>query len=110
MTKPIKPSVKILQAMEVIGVPERWTKDQFARDSYGNEVGINSKKAVCFCSVGALDKVKASIKAKDYLNKTVVQNGQYSYLVDFNDQTKTKHKDVMNLFMTAAFLALSEGK
>lgn len=109
MTK-TKPSTKILQAMEIIGSPERWTKDTFARDSDGEPTTLNSKNAVCFCSVGALDKVKADIKTKNYVNNVVQETHKYEYVVDFNDSDNTKHKDVMNMFMTAAFLALSEGK
>ncbi len=105
-----KPSAKILQAMEIIGDRKQWTKGQFARDSNGDEVGINSKDAVCFCSVGALDKAKAGVRAKDYVNDVVEELYTTPFVVDFNDRDQTKHKDVMNMFMTAAFLALSEGK
>ena len=109
MTK-TKPSAKILQAMEIIGDRKQWTKGEFARDSKGDEVGINNKSAVCFCSIGALDKAKAGVRAKDYVNDLVEEIYATRHVADFNDRDQTKHKHVMNMFMTAAFLALSEGK
>jgi hypothetical protein len=95
--------------MEVIGSPERWTKNTFARDSDGFPTEVKAKDAVCFCSIGAMEKVKGSPNADFYLYKSVQQNS-IDTVVEFNDSPRTKHKHVMNLFMTAAFLALSEGK
>lgn len=108
-----KPSAKILEAMEIIGSPERWTKNTFARDSDGNGINLRNSDAVCFCSVGALDKVEADIKTKNYVTNAVpIRNKEEHFygVIDFNDAGRTKHNDVMNMFMTAAFLALSEGK
>jgi len=113
MAKSTKPSAKILQAMEVIGDRKLWTKNAIAKDKNDHIVKVNDKDAVCFCSIGALDKVKASYQTKGYLSGAVFHDN-YGYslnaIVDYNDAPETKHKDVMNLFMTAAFLALSEGK
>jgi len=106
----IKPSEKILQAMEIIGSPERWTKGTFARDSDGVSTVYYSSKAVCFCSIGALEKVKAAYSAKYYIARSLPKDASSSGIVKYNDAPETKHKDVMNMFMTAAFLALSEGK
>jgi len=106
----IKPSAKILQAMEIIGSPERWTKNTFARDSDGVSTAYYDKNAVCFCSIGALEKVKATFGVKHYVARSVPKESSFSGIVKYNDASKTKHKDIMNMFMTAAFLALSEGK
>lgn len=106
-----KPSEKILQAMEIIGDRKRWTKGTFARDSDGVTINPRDSDAVCFCSIGALDKVKSSATVKDYVFTSVpLTTYGFAGVVDFNDAPETKHKDVMNMFMTAAFLALSEGK
>lgn len=107
-----KPSEKILQAMEIIGSPERWTKCTLARDSDGVAINLRDSDAVCFCSIGALDKVKSSATVKHYVSTSVPLTTTYGFagVIDFNDAPETKHKDVMNMFMTAAFLALSEGK
>lgn len=113
MTK-TKPSEKILQAMEIIGDRKRWTKGTFARDSNGVAINLWDSDAVCFCSIGALDKVKSSATVKHYVSTSVPLTTTTTYgfagVVDFNDAPETKHKGVMNMFMTAAFLALSEGK
>lgn len=110
MTK-TKPSTKILKAMEIIGSPERWTKNVEARDEDGYCVDADNQYAVCYCSVGALEKVNGTYGAH-YVAKAVSLDTSSSEtcIVKFNDSKQTKHKDVMNMFMTAAFLALSEGK
>lgn len=108
----IKPSTKILQAMEIIGSPELWTKNTLARDSDGVSVNYSDKTAVCYCSLGALSKIDAPIMSNYYLSKVIGANtnGGLHLLTRYNDLPKTEHKDVINMFMTAAFLALSEGK
>lgn len=53
----MKTKLEVLkEARELISVPERWTQDSSARDSYGEPVGPHSKYAVCWCSTGAIDK------------------------------------------------------
>lgn len=109
MTVKTKPSEKILQAMEIIGSPERWTKGASARDSFGRSIPRTDENAACFCAVGALGKAKADYSYM-YIVLNHIAKPKYYSIVYYNDSPKTKHKDVMNMFMTAAFLALSEGK
>lgn len=50
----MKPS-EILRAQKaLIDTPEKWTGRVFARDAAGNPIQLDSPKAVCFCSSGAL--------------------------------------------------------
>lgn len=44
---------------ELIADPARWTKREFAKDEKGEPVLPESPSAVCFCSLGALDRVYA---------------------------------------------------
>ena len=46
------------RARELISVPERWTQGSFARDAKGLDIdNSRSKRAVCWCSWGALEHV-----------------------------------------------------
>ena len=43
-------------ARDLISDPARWTKNLFARDKSGKYVNPQSKEAVCFCSLGAIER------------------------------------------------------
>lgn len=42
------------RARKLIEKPEHWGKESFAKDAEGEAVPVHSRKAVCFCAVGAL--------------------------------------------------------
>jgi hypothetical protein len=53
-------AVALQSALSLIDLPGRWTKNAMALDAAGNEVDQKSDKAVCFCMVGALQRVPCS--------------------------------------------------
>ena len=53
----MKTSQVLMQALDIIDTPGKWTKEVYARDRDGSPTFPNSNNAVCFCSLGAVQKV-----------------------------------------------------
>ena len=58
----MKHSEIIKKAVEIISVPEKWTQNTNARDTDGNRVFADSKSAVCWCALGAIEKVSNELE------------------------------------------------
>lgn len=92
----MKISEILIEAKKKIDTPEKWTKRTLARDSKNQEVDFDSKNAVCFCSIGALE---VEFREKGIPNSTwyscikALNAGMGLYIADFND-THT-HEEVM---------------
>lgn len=113
----MKNSEILINARKVIEKPENWTKRVLATDSTGKKVYPLSEKAVCFCSIGAVERASGfnyrkigSIYNNDcveLLNRAVVKLKLHSYghMWLFNDRPDTKHEDVLKVFDEAIELA-----
>ena len=105
----MKSSEILLTAMDLIALPENWTKGAFGRNASNRPVGSSGTNVCKWCSIGAVNRASSmlntsdSYTAKTYLRSTI--QGVESY----NDARSTKHEDIMNMFMSAAFLALANG-
>lgn len=108
----------LVKAREIISVKERWTKGYYAKNAEGAHVETRARGAVCFCSTGAIQK--ALPKRLDFSRESfVLRNGAADALEDvlhargfmgkdgrknivmFNDDPRTKHRDVLRLFDAA---------
>lgn len=72
----------LIQTRDLISDPKNWTQCSFARNKYGDPVPYFYKSAVCFCSIGALNRVcnygdngdcEYHNHSYDLLNKIVVE-------------------------------------
>jgi hypothetical protein len=64
-----------------------WTRGAYARDARRRAVPYDSKTAVCWCLMGAVDRAAGPVgDVEDALNQAL---GAYS-LAGFNDSQKTK--------------------
>lgn len=94
-------TIEVLKAArELISDPKHWTQYLFARDDNGNSTQPVSVRAVCWCALGAIDRVSgddesAGDDALDALME-VVEEGNVS---TFNDSHT--HPEVMALFDAA---------
>lgn len=106
----MKTSETLLTAMDLIALPENWTKGAFGRDANSRSVGSRGTNVCKWCSIGAINHVTVengnNYKAKNYL-RSVIEGGEG--VESYNDARSTKHEDVMNMFMAATFTALSQG-
>lgn len=47
----------LIAVKELLATPATWTREVLARDAKGNEVRPSDDKAVCFCILGACERV-----------------------------------------------------
>ncbi len=115
----------LVAAKAVIANPENWTKGYYAmarpirdinertKDDY---LSVDDPRAVCFCSMGALEKVALELAGSDWSNNhdvtalydraldmlTIVlpaaEQAGLNDVVAFNDRSWTTHKDVIDAF------------
>ena len=105
----MKPSELLIKAKAVIADPKHWTKGQYARDAKGQASAPCGPDAVCWCSLGALDKVAheeytydARFAATRCLFDVSEKYG-YNGIVDLNDNSS--HEIVMKAWDAAIKLA-----
>ena len=110
----MKPSELLTKAKAVIADPKHWTQDVYAKDAKGYSTGPAEPNAVCWCSIGAIEKVaheegtySTRFSATRYL---VVVSDKYGYsgITDFNDNSS--HEAVMKAWDKAIKLAKEDRK
>jgi hypothetical protein len=112
MGKPQTVVEVLIAARELISVPERWTKSAYARSADGRPIGpcgVASQDAVCWCPVGAVDRLvedgtDLAAYALDYL-QMVVGGGR---VANWNDAQERTHAEVLAAFDKAIELARAE--
>lgn len=81
---------------ELLADPKRWTKGANARDKRGVEVNTHSPNAVCWCSSGATKRIYSdNLAFVRFRLRTAIGNLSASSILEFNDNPKTTHKQVM---------------
>lgn len=102
-------TAKILKAArDLISKPENWTTGGLARNPDGVFVPVSSIDAVCFCALGAIDKVSED---KAYRNwayerlRDALGDGR-RMVSTFNDSAS--HSEVLDLFSKAIKAAEGE--
>lgn len=108
----MKNSEILIKAKEVISNPENWIQGYFAFDKNKSPVGRgDNPDAVCFCSIGALQKVVVGDSGNVLLDihkvrevKKVLDIAAGSNIVDYND-THT-HSAVMEVWDKAIEMSL----
>lgn len=94
------------KARKLISNRENWIKGYSARDREGNCTSSAGAKAYSFCSTGALwAVVKNQNEDLYYEPRNLLQSEirklpkqHYYSVVDFNDDPKTTHKQVLSIF------------
>lgn len=105
----MKTSKVLLKAMDVIATPDKWTKGHWARDKDDSAVLATNPRAKCWCSLGALNKALEKSSTFAFHAEEYLVEAMGKQVAPFNDSERTNHSDVMEKFMTAAFLALANG-
>lgn len=86
---------------ELIGTPEKWTKQVYARDHYGMQCSIQSEEACTYCIVGAIRKI-CDYRASNTYNFLKTYSPMKSpqgegELICFNDNPCTEHSSMMTI-------------
>lgn len=86
-------------ARKLIEKPENWTKGAFARSACKGRVRPKYKGAICFCSIGALQRVSEGSygDAIGFLKRELPEG--FHGIMEFND--KSTHSEVLDLFSKA---------
>jgi hypothetical protein len=93
---------------EAVKLP--WTKKLLAKNSDNQLVMPLDEKAICFCSVGRIDKAGLCRKSKayNYLARAIGIESE-SYIPAWNDAPERTKEQVDAAFLAAAELAEKEG-
>lgn len=107
----MKTSEFLIKAKALIDSPEKWTTGQLAKNSDGWTVSPEDDDAVCFCSVGALERVyflDLNSKYSDWDRSRIVLWNQidHGFIPDFNDSHT--HSEVMEMWDKAIAQAISD--
>lgn len=93
-----KVSEFLIGAKKLIEDPTNWTQGWFAKSNLGNHVQANSERAVCFCSLGALERFDGKelplnkrhpLTGEKYLSRYAqdeLENVMGQAVEDFNDE------------------------
>lgn len=100
-------TLKVLKkARSLLRAKKNWTQGTLARTKTGRPCTEDSKRAVCFCSAGAL--IKASVEVGDIswaahrIFASVIEDLSIPY---WNDVSTRTHKEVLAAFDKAIKLA-----
>lgn len=87
--------------LELLKDKNKWTKDEMAKDNEDNAVSPYSNEATSFCLVGALwhvcekDENEILEEKKMFAALRKYPKTEHVFLEDFNDDEKTKHRDIL---------------
>lgn len=92
----------LIKARELLSDPTRWAKGNYAYDKDGVPTWEGGEDAVCFCAMGAINRLAdtsadacESFKA---LCQALAAMGDNRFIPSFNDDEATTHADILNLF------------
>lgn len=101
----MKTTLQILkEARELLSEPKRWTTQAAARDATGNEVSVDSPRAACFCSIGAIERMcladgeEAYCRAERALRDAAKELFGSQSIVNANDRRPEGHAGVLKMF------------
>lgn len=84
--------------------PKRWTQGAFARDKENEKVSSHNPTAVCWCSLGALNRIEDSGEYRQAVRLLCKAAGME--VADFNDSAT--HEEVIAMWDKAIELAKEE--
>jgi hypothetical protein len=87
-------SIKAIK--ELLSDPKRWTKERYARDSFGNSVDVSSPSACCWCLAGACIKIGDGL-AYAYIYKAINSQGTHQSVTYYNDNGFRTHQEILEM-------------
>jgi Na+/H+ antiporter NhaB len=102
-------NAQLLEALDgaqtIIREPKNWTKGWFAKDKHNNFCDSDAPEAVCFCTIGALNRACLGDYELFKAGRDLVNEASSTpNVADFNDHHLTTHADIMRLFEKAKAL------
>jgi hypothetical protein len=93
---PSKVARKVARAILKLyqGDKTRWTQGLYAKDKEGHDVSPLSRKAVCWCLLGALEKVSSDTDTM-YDLQNAFQEVRSTNVLNYNDTPKRRFTDIV---------------
>jgi len=88
---------------ELLGSPESWTQDAYARDQHGKPVHQNDSSATSWCLVGAIycvhgaEAKTAIMRCLHMINPSDSNEYRTAPVGAWNDSPERSHKDIVEL-------------
>jgi hypothetical protein len=104
MTRPVADELRNARAL----IERGWTQHVFARDARGSGVSLMSSEAVCFCAVGAVERVAGGTFSAMPLIASLeraIGVGDTIAVTSFNDAPERTQAEVLTAFDNAIELA-----
>jgi hypothetical protein len=93
----------LIKAREIISDEKNWTQGIEARDKDGNAVAYFNPLAICFCSIGAVERAAFLTNGDPARALCALTTGEIYYsniaIAKFNDNSS--HAEVLAMFDTA---------
>lgn len=118
----MKTSQILMDALDIIDTPGKWTKHAFARKACG-ESTANADEAVCFCSLGAIRYASGGESLIGFVSSSIHDRAAEKYLMqssrelsmrwpaDLNDRAESPFDEEMSeMWLSAIFCALADEK
>ena len=88
------------KAKSIIATPDRWCREDLARDIRGIEVSPHNSMAVCWCAYGAMKCAGRRLGLDHFINSSVnIFNSVSSKdMIYLNDHDDTTHDMLMETF------------
>lgn len=91
-----------MKVHELLSDPSKWTQEAAARDITGEWVSPPSATAVCYCSLGAIEKCYPNdyYRMRRKLEKYLEENYGDHRVVRWNDDSERTYEEVLQVFKT----------
>lgn len=87
----------LLKVRERLSIPDRWCKEENAKNTLDEKVACNSPSATCWCINGAISVESSAMVGPLYilLNDKIIKhtNNKYTSYMRFNDESE--HDEVL---------------
>ena len=97
---------QLIAEKELLSDPSRWTKGHLARGANGSPISHFSKDAVCWCQLGAAQKIRFTFDlelrpaaiSSQFIRNDIARLFGFSCAIGFNDHPDTTHEMLMKFY------------
>lgn len=81
----IKPINECKTVAELLADPKRWTQHRYAKNQFRNPVLYDDPSAICWCLLGAINKIYSNISQVFDAEKKIHRVIKWAPMTEFND-------------------------
>ena len=107
----LEEAIKVVEdAQDILENPKAWCKGSYAKTRSNYHVDATDGEAVKFCSVGAIRRAAGDTGLQAYSDAFHILKGGEGNIVEFNDNSRTRHKHIVMAFDFAILAAKDDLK